>query len=128
MSEQKTTPCVHCASCRTCGNNTGTPCEDWNKRGEHSCYGWRPLLSECADLIESLNLDPKAYTVWRYHKAPEMLRALSNHGGDEDWLMVYAASNSEGMPTWADDGTSFGCCSVEGHAVGAWVVAIGAHA
>ena len=26
--------------------------------------------------------------VWRFYDAPEELRALSQHGGDEDWLAV----------------------------------------
>jgi hypothetical protein len=35
-------------------------------------------------------------SIWRFHEAPEELRALSPHGGDEDWL-------AELPPTFADD-------------------------
>lgn len=30
--------------------------------------------------------------VWRYWDAPEALRALSDHGGDEDWIVVVPAT------------------------------------
>ena len=31
-------------------------------------------------------------TIWRYQDAPPELRALSTHGGDEDWLAVVPRS------------------------------------
>lgn len=35
----------------------------------------------------NFNID-KAIIVWRFAQAPEELKALSNNGGDEDWLAL----------------------------------------
>jgi hypothetical protein len=68
-----------------------------------------------------------AIAVYRFHEAPEDLQALSQHGGDEDWLAVIPPGADE--PLWADEGTAFGCCSVSRHEMtGGWLVLIGAHA
>jgi hypothetical protein len=74
-------------------------------------------------------MDDKAIIVWAFHDAPADLRALSTHGGDEDWLAVLPAGFGESLPMWMEDGTSFGCCGVSEHPLpdGRRVV-IGAHA
>lgn len=68
-----------------------------------------------------------AIRVWRFWSAPPEYRALSNHGGDEDWVAHLPAGEEE--PAWADTGSSFGCCSVSRHELpdGSCVL-IGAHA
>jgi hypothetical protein len=38
--------------------------------------------------------------VWRFHEAPEGLRALSTHGGDEDWLAELPPSFDDDPPDW----------------------------
>lgn len=93
----------------------------------------------------------RAIIVSRFEDAPEHLRALSAHGGDEDWLAVIPrrliprGSMAEALADWPNDdedaayelpgwmwsGTSFGPChvSVHRHPTSAeHVVAIGAHA
>ena len=69
--------------------------------------------------------------VWVFWDAPEELRALSDHGGDEDWLAEIPAQLADPCPMWMDTGSQFGCCHVSEHAhptkVG-WRVRIGAHA
>ena len=85
-----------------------------------------------------------AIVVWRYADAPESLRALSPHGGDEDWLAVVprdlcdphviedwprprltdgtcyddgrSYDREDGpLPAWMHSGTAFGWCSVSVH-------------
>jgi hypothetical protein len=43
--------------------------------------------------------------VWAFEDAPKELQALSQHGGDEDWLILIPASYKQvmlqyGLPTW----------------------------
>ena len=66
--------------------------------------------------------------VWPFHSAPAELRALSHHGGDEDWLALLPPTID--YPEWMNDGTAFGWCSVSWHdhpTAEGWRVAIGAH-
>jgi hypothetical protein len=70
-------------------------------------------------------------TVWRFRDAPQELRALSDHGGDEDWLAEVPPRFRGDYIGWMEDGTSFGCCSVSLHShptKPGWTVRIGAHA
>lgn len=68
-----------------------------------------------------------AIRVWRFTEAPEILRALSGHGGDEDWLAL-CPPGSDQSPSWAE-GDAFGCCDVSQHELDdGSVVLIGAHA
>lgn len=70
--------------------------------------------------------DPKAVTVWRFDEAPEELRALSSHGGDEDWLAVLPFGQT--MPMWMAPGSAFGVCDVSEHdLIDGSTVCIGAH-
>jgi hypothetical protein len=72
-----------------------------------------------------------AMKVWRFEDAPEELRRLSEHGGDEDWILFVPSDlwDGEVWPLWAAEGTPFGPCSVSHHrlADGSRVL-IGAHA
>jgi hypothetical protein len=66
--------------------------------------------------------------VWRFDDAPEEFRALSTHGGDEDWIAVFPVGFEGEWVGWAEEGTSFGVCSVSEHlAPDGRVVLIGAH-
>lgn len=68
--------------------------------------------------------------VWSFYDAPTEYRALSRHGGDEDWLafIPQAVNDAHGnyFP-WMESGTEFGCCDVHEHPVEGGVVRIGAH-
>ena len=55
----------------------------------------------------------KAITVWSFYDAPAELRALSPHGGDEDWLALVPRGVPQ--PLWMESGTPFGCCEVSEH-------------
>ena len=67
--------------------------------------------------------------VYRWQDAPDKYRALSNHGGDEDWVAIvpYELAESCYIP-WLDVGP-FGVCDVsEHHNFPGFIVFIGAHA
>lgn len=71
----------------------------------------------------------KAIQVWRWQDAPQNFRALSRHGGDEDWLALIPKELADLPIAWMDDGTPFGCCSVSSHTLKSGdIVRIGAHA
>lgn len=71
-------------------------------------------------------LDPRGVIAWRFDEAPEELRDLSRHGGDEDWLAVLPPGQT--MPAWMAPGSAFGCCDVSEHdLIDGSTVCIGAH-
>lgn len=75
------------------------------------------------------NDDEHVIKVWKYKNAPQELKEMSEHGGDEDWVALLPPSlNGEWIP-WADEGTSFGSCSVQRERLpDGSTVLIGAHA
>lgn len=80
-----------------------------------------------AQYIFSCAMADRAMLVWQFDDAPERFRALSPHGGDEDWVALIPP-DYDCVP-WAENGTAFGCCRVSVHDVGhGWTVRIGAHA
>ena len=71
--------------------------------------------------------------VWRFEDAPENLRALSDHGGDEDWVAALPPEYCDDYIGWMEAGHlgGFGCCDVSEHEHPnrpGWIVKIGAHA
>lgn len=85
------------------------------------------LAQEIRRCIVARQIDDVAITVWRWEDAPDDLRYLSNHGGDEDWVAVVPADMA--CPNWICEGGPFGCCSVSEHnLVDGETVYIGAHA
>lgn len=66
--------------------------------------------------------------VWPFKDAPAQLKALSDHGGDEDWVALVPPNHAASYIPWADEGTPFGCCSVSTHNLNGGLVLIGAHA
>lgn len=70
----------------------------------------------------------KMIKIWRFHDAPEELKALSPHCGDEDYLAVVPPDWDYFMPLWLQYG-SFGCCDISEHKLpDGSTVFIGAHA
>lgn len=66
------------------------------------------------------------FIVWAWADAPPSLRWLSEHGGDEDWVLL--TPPGEDCPGWAEGGR-FGCCSTtEVRLPDGRLVVIGAHA
>lgn len=71
----------------------------------------------------------RAIQVWRWKDAPQEFRALSQHGGDEDWVALVPKELADYPISWMEDGTAFGWCSVDSHTLESGdVVRIGAHA
>lgn len=64
--------------------------------------------------------------VWPWHQAPLALRDLSTNGGDEDWIAVVPYGMHR--PSWMEEGSAFGCCSVDAFEILAGTVYIGSHA
>ena len=76
-------------------------------------------------------ITPNHIRVWRFQDAPEELRMLSQHGGDEDWLALIPPKLSDEYIPWMDSGSTFGCCDVseqEHPELPGYKVRIGAHA
>jgi hypothetical protein len=67
----------------------------------------------CASMIDAMPCRPSPWLVWPFHDAPPVLRALSQNGGDEDWILVLSPGADD--PWWAHEGGPFGCCRVERH-------------
>lgn len=68
-------------------------------------------------------------TIWRFEDAPNRIRRLSPHGGDEDWVALVPELMD--TPMWMHEGTPFGFCSVTEHAhpdYPGFKILIGAHA
>ena len=60
-----------------------------------------------------LGSDADTIRVWRWDQAPQCLKDLSQHGGDEDWVALIPPSHGrESWIPWAESGTRFGYCHV----------------
>lgn len=67
--------------------------------------------------------------VWRFQDAPCPLRGLSEHGGDEDWLLLIPPGYSHFIG-WAEEDwpSMFGANDISHHPLpNGWEVRIGAH-
>ena len=74
---------------------------------------------------------PQHIRVWAWEDAPQELRALSGHGGDEDWVALLPPKHAGRWIGWMDSGSSFGCFDVSTHThpeLPGYEVRIGAHA
>ena len=63
--------------------------------------------------------------LWHFHDAPEEYRALSDHGGDEDYIL-FVPDNID-TPYWAHDTGPLGTCAVQTAKVMGGTIYIGAH-
>lgn len=74
---------------------------------------------------------PNHIRVWRWQDAPEELQALSQHGGDEDWVALVPPLLAGEWIDWMEEGTRFGRHDVSEHThpeLPGYVVRISAHA
>lgn len=73
---------------------------------------------------------PNHIRIWRWEDSPEELKALSNHGGDEDWVALIPPKLVNEYIGFLEEGTSFGYCSVSEHShpeLPGYKIRIGAH-
>lgn len=85
-------------------------------------------LSASIAALRADKADARCVQVWRFYDAPPELRALSPHGGDEDWLALIPAALAGDWFPWMESGGPFGCCDVSEHVLdGGAIVRIGAH-
>lgn len=71
--------------------------------------------------------EDKTIKVWRYEDAPKHYQALSTNGGDEDWIAFVPSALEGEWIGWLEEGTVYGCCCVDEHAVDGGVIRIGCH-
>jgi hypothetical protein len=70
----------------------------------------------------------KTITIWPFEDAPQEMRDLSQHGGDEDWVAFVPVSLEDRYIPWLESGSGFGVCDVSKHPISGGTVHIGAHA
>jgi len=66
--------------------------------------------------------------VWRFKESPKEYQAMSNNGGDEDWVAFIPDEMSAYWVAWLESGTPFGCCCVDEFKVDGGTIKIGSHA
>jgi|NOAtaT_6_FD_contig_41_6823651_length_380_multi_1_in_0_out_0_1 hypothetical protein len=69
--------------------------------------------------------------VFKWESAPNELKALSHHGGDEDWIALVPFVWANEYISWLESGSGFGCCDVSEHVhpdYPNYQIRIGAHA
>ena len=105
------------------GFGTGDWREGTYKTNHPKFHRWRYV----GPIVPSREAQGCSIVVWSFYDAPGELRALSNHGGDEDWVALVPKDVER--PSWTASGTSFGCCDVSEHVYeDGRTVCIGAHA
>lgn len=77
-------------------------------------------------IMPPVNTPLDAITVWRFRDAPESLRDVSPHGGDEDWLAYRPLVFADEYIPWLEQGR-FGCNTVSRHPIHGGDVLIGTH-
>lgn len=105
------------------GHSTGSFREGTWKAHHPRYHRWRFT----GPTVPTVAAQGRSIIVWRWRDGPGELRALSDHGGDEDYVALVPGDAE--TPSWMDTGTSFGCCSVSEHELpDGRRVYIGAHA
>ena len=113
----------HYADASKWGHTTGDWRDKTYKVHHPDYYRWRFTGPE----VPTPAAQGQMMCVWQWWDAPSELRALSPHGGDEDYVALLPKDASQ--PSWMDTGTSFGCCDVSEHELpDGRRVFIGAHA
>lgn len=103
----------HSIECERCGASYG------GLNGPDMCQVcsfqsvWREAASATIGALERACWPSRPWFLWPFDKAPEALRALSQNGGDEDWILVLPPGVDR--PFFTDDGQAFGRCGVEEH-------------
>lgn len=69
--------------------------------------------------------------IWRFEDAPKKFQNLSTNGGDENYIAFipdsYLKDNYDSIPSFFEEGTSFGICCVEKIKIKNGTILIGSH-
>jgi len=88
----------------------------------------KETLQAAVVALDATTTDDKLIRVWRYKDAPPELQALSDNGGDEDWLAVVPdAIDRNPYISWLAI-PCFGFCDVDQYPIAGAMVYIGCHA
>lgn len=105
------------------GFSTGDWREGDYKTHHPKFHRWRYV----GPLMPSPEAQGRAILVWDWRDAPGEVRAMSRHGGDEDYIAILPKDMDS--PSWLQSGSWFGCCNVSEHPLEDGRCAyIGAHA
>lgn len=77
------------------------------------------------------SLESAPLQIWYWRQAPEELKQLSEHGGDEDWVAVMRKSwieSEHGQIPYFLETKPFAVCDYSQHEYGDYIVIISAHA
>jgi len=91
----------------------------------------KELLKAFSDFETAMKARINHIRIWKFDDAPEELQALSQNGGDEDWIALIPPKLANEWIPFLEQGTSFGCCSVreyEHPELPGYKVRIGSHA
>lgn len=77
---------------------------------------WLPLQQDLDDVL----------LTWRFQDTPEEWRWLAHQGGDEDWVTL--VPDHVEAPAWLEEGSSYGCCSVNTVDIEVGTLHVGCHA
>ena len=69
----------------------------------------------------------KAIIIWKFRDAPKEFQELSENGGDEDWIAFVPDAFKGKYIGFLEEGSAFGCCTVEEHDVDGGRIYIGCH-
>jgi len=83
----------------------------------------KEALLAAAAAIDQAGDEDWCIRIWPFAAAPPELRALSQAGGDEDWLAVVPDKLAGEYFPWP--GTGFGSCGIESHPIAGALVYIG---
>lgn len=65
--------------------------------------------------------------IWHFKDAPKKYRKLSTNGGDEDYLAFIPEHYKNEYFPFLEEGTNFGCFSVDKVEVNGGIILIGSH-
>lgn len=69
-----------------------------------------------------------AILVWPYGEHPEVFDTVITNRDDADWVAFVPECYRDEYIGWMQEGTSFGCCSVNEYEVPGGYIAVGHHA
>lgn len=79
-----------------------------------------------AETFNAVISENPVLTVWTWGNAPMKEKWSAGNGGDEDWV-TFVPKNVT-APSWLDEGSAYGCCSVNITEYNGGTIHVGCHA